>query len=261
MYLKEIKVSDIIIGKYKLRFKTGKKDIDDLAISINLHNLICPLIVVKRGDKYELHSGHRRLEAIKKLGWEKILVIIKEKIKEKDMVVQALVENIERLDLTPLERAKAYEEMIKELNITQEQVSSRTGRSRSEIANHLRLLKRLNIYILDWLQEEKISFGHAKVLMEVEDKKKQLEICKEVIDKQLSIIDTALLVDQARPIGELTEREKELNKIERDIIKSLKNEWRKKINIRQGKKEEKLMVSFKDRKELKNLLLRLSKAL
>ena len=97
--------------------------------------------------------------------------------------------------------------------------------------------------------------------MELADKKKQLEICKRAIDEDLSIKDTALLVDQARPVGELTEREKELNRIEKDIIRSLKGEWRSKINIRQGRKEEKLIVSFKDRDELKKLLQRLSKSL
>ncbi len=98
---------------------------------------------------------------------------------------------------------------------------------------------------------------YAKTL----NKKKQLEICKRAIDEDLSIKDTALLVDQARPVGELTEREKELNRIEKDIIRSLKGEWRSKINIRQGRKEEKLVVSFKNRKELKDLLSRLSKVL
>jgi len=95
----------------------------------------------------------------------------------------------------------------------------------------------------------------------LDDKNKQLEICGEVVEKDLSIRDTALLVDRARPREELTDEEKELNRIESDIMRAFKNEWRKRINIRQGKKEEKLVVSFKDREELKDLIQRLSRIL
>ncbi len=180
---------------------------------------------------------------------------------EKDLVVKTLVENIEKVDLTPLEKAKAYKNMIEELDITQQELERRCGRSQSEIANHIRLLNRLNRNIIDWLEKGKISFGHAIVLMKLEDKNKQFDICGEVVEKDLSIRDTALLVDRARPHSELTDEEKEFNRIESDIMKSFKSEWRRRINIRQGKKEEKLVVSFKDRQELKDLLQRLSRIL
>jgi len=261
MQLKKVRVNDIITGKYQMRFNTAKKDIDGLARSIKMNGLLCPPSATRKGSKYILAFGHRRLAAVKKLNWKEVDLIILDGVNEKDLVIKTLVENIEKVDLTPLEKAKAYQNMIEELKVTQYELADRCGRDQSEIANHIRLLSRLNNYILDWLEKDKISFGHAKVLMALEDKNKQLEICKEVIEKDLSIRDTALLVDRARPRGELTEEEKELNKIESDIMRGFRSEWRSRINIRQGKKEEKLVVSFKDREELKDLIRRLSRIL
>jgi len=226
-----------------------------------MNGLLCPPSATSKGGKYVLAFGHRRLAAVKKLNWKEVTIIVLDGMDEKDLVVKTLVENIEKVDLTPLEKAKAYQNMLEELDITQQELEHRCGRSRSEIANHIRLLNRLNHHILNWLEEWKLSFGHAKVLMMLDDKNKQLEICGEVVEKDLSIRDTALLVDRARPREELTDKEKELNKIESDIMRAFKNEWRKRINIRQGKKEEKLVVSFKDRAELKNLIQRLSRIL
>ncbi len=261
MYLKKVRVNDIITAKYQMRFNTATKDIDSLALSIKMNGLLCPPSATIKGSKYILVFGHRRLEAVKQLKWKELTIIVLDGMAEKDLVVKTLVENIEKVNLTPLEKAKAYQNMIEELGITQQELADRCGRDRSEITHHIRLLTRLNQNILNWLQKGSISFGHARILMILDDKNKQLEICKEVIDKELSIRDTSLLVDRARPRGDLSDAEVEFNSIETDIMKSFKSEWRKRINIRQGKKEEKLVVSFKDRNELKDLLQRLSKIL
>ncbi len=261
MQLKKVSVNDIITAKYQMRFNTAKKDIDSLARSIRMNGLLCPPSAARKGNKYVLAFGHRRLEAVKQLKWKEVTIIVLDGMNEKDLVVKTLVENIEKVNLTPLEKAKAYQNMIEELGITQQELADRCGRSQSEIANHIRLLSRLNRLILVYLEKDKISFGHAMILMMLDDKNKQIDICREVIEKDLSIRDTSLLVDRARPRGELTGEETELNKIETDIMKSFKSEWRKRINIRQGKKEEKLIVSFKDRAELKDLIRRLSRIL
>jgi len=261
MQLKKVGVKDIITGKYQMRFNTATKDIDSLANSIKINGLLCPPAATTKGSKYILAFGHRRLAAVKKLHWKEITIIVLDGMNEKDLVVKTLVENIEKVDLTPLEKAKAYQNMLEELEVTQQDLADRSGRSQSEITNHIRLLSRLNHFILYYLEKGRISFGHAKVLMMLDDKNKQLDICREVMEKDLSIRDTALLVDRARPRGELTDKEKELNKIESDIMRGFRSEWRSRINIRQGKKEEKLVVSFKDRDELKDLIRRLSRIL
>jgi len=261
MQLKKVSVNDIITGKYQMRFNTAKKDIDSLARSIKMNGLLCPPAATQQGSKYIIVFGHRRLAAVKKLNWKEVTIIVLDGMHEKDLVIKTLVENIEKVDLTPLEKAKAYKNMIEDLEVTQEELAQRCGRDRSEIGHHIRLLSRLNHYILDYLEKGRITFGHARILMMLDDKNKQIDICREVMEKNLSIRDTALLVDRARPRGELTDKEKELNKIESDIMRGFKSEWRSRINIRQGRKEEKLVVSFKDRKELKDLIRRLSRIL
>jgi len=207
MQLKKVGVNDIITGKYQMRFNTATKALDSLANSIKINGLLCPPAATRKGGKYILAFGHRRLAAVKKLHWKEVTIIVLDGMNEKDLVVKTLVENIEKVNLTPLEKAKAYQNMIEELDITQQELEHKCGRSQSEIAHHIRLLSRLNHFILDYLEKGRISFGHAKVLMMLDDKNKQLDICGEVMEKDLSIRDTALLVDRARPRGELKRRE------------------------------------------------------
>jgi ParB family chromosome partitioning protein len=261
MRFRILPLKEISTKGYQVRFESGRENIEDLIESIRENGLICPLTVSKRENKYYLISGNRRLKAIKKLGWKELPCAILEEIGDEDLLIKSIVENIERLNLTPLERAKGFQELRDAYKIKEEEIAKKTGRTQSDISNHLRLLKRLHHKVLEYLHKGKITFGHAKVLMGLEDKNKQLSLAKEVIKRGLSVEDTMVLVDLARPGEELTEREKELNAIERDIMRHLRKEWKKKINIRTGKKEEKLLVSFSSRKELKGLLSRLSQAL
>jgi len=130
MQLKKVSVNDIIAGKYQMlkmrrgvRFNTITKDIDSLARSIKMNGLLCPPSATSKGGKYVLVFGHRRLEAVKKLNWKEITLIVLDGMDEKDLVIKTLVENIEKVDLTPLEKAKAYQNMIEELDITQEELA------------------------------------------------------------------------------------------------------------------------------------------
>ena len=104
MQLKKVRVKDIITAKYQMRFNTAKKDINSLTRSIKMNGLLCPPSVTTKGSKYVLAFGHRRLEAVKKLNWKEIAIIVLDGMHEKDLVVKTLVENIEKVDLTPLEK-------------------------------------------------------------------------------------------------------------------------------------------------------------
>lgn len=261
MRFRNLPLKEISTKGYQVRFESGRENIEDLAESIEKNGLICPPTISKKGDRYYLISGNRRLRAVKKLGWKEIPCVILEEIGDEDSLVKSIVENMERLDLTPLEKAKGFQELKDTYHVTEEEIAQKTGRDRTDISHHLRLLKKLHHKVLEYLHKGKITFGHARVLMKLEDKNKQISIAKEVIKRDLSVEDTAALVDLSRPKEELTEREKELNAIERDIMSHLKKDWRKKVNIHTGKKEEKLLVTFSSREELKNLLSRLLRAL
>ncbi len=253
--------SKIKVTGYRLRFKSGREDIDDLATSIERNGLICPLAVSRQGNNFSLVAGERRLSACEKLGMKEIPCVILDEGGKAEALIKGIVENIERLDLSPLERAKGFEEAIAVYGETEEEIAGKIGRSQSYVSHHLRLLKRLHPAILQYLHKAELTFGHAQTLMTLDDREKQLEIAEKVVKDDLTVQDTWVLVDLARPTKDLTDREKALNEIERDIIKEFKKEWRRKINIKQGKKEETVTIRFASRGELLGLAKRIIKAL
>jgi len=251
----------IRVEGYRVRFKSGGAEIDDLADSIRTHGLLCPIVVSRQDDSFLLVAGERRLAAMVLLGWEKIPAVIPESRGGGDILVKGLVENIARLNLSPLEKAMAMREIVKTYKYTQEQLAEQLGIDRTSVTHSLRMIDILHPQVLKYLHEGSLTFGHAKVLMKLEDRTKQLEIARRVVLEGLTITQTALLVDQARPPHELTPEEKELNQIERDIKQAVGEKWWQGISIRQGEKKEKLMVDFTDRKNLRELLLKILQAL
>ncbi len=261
MKLLMIERDKIRVEGYRVRFKSGGAEIDELADSIRTHGLLCPIAVSPAGDGFSLVAGERRLAALDLLGWEKIPAVIPDSRGGGDILVKGLVENIARLNLSPLEKALAMREIIQTYKYTQEQLAEELGIDRSSAAHHLRMIDLLHPRVLQYVHDGSLTFGHAKILMKLEDREKQLEIAGRVILEGLTIAHTALLVDQARPAHELTPKEKELNEIERDIEQEFGDDWWQVISIRQGVKKEKLMVDFTDRKNLRELLLKILQAL
>ena len=252
----------IKIEGYRLRFKSGRADIEDMVNSIKTHGLLCPIVVSKENGSFQLIAGERRLTAMDQLGWKKIPAIDKDSEGGADILIMGLVENIVRLNLSPLERAMAMQEIIETYKYTQEELADKLGVDRSTAAHFLRMIHTLHPEILKYVHESSITFGHAKVLMRLKDQEAQLKIANRIVADDLTISQTALLVDQARPPSELTPEEKELNAVERDIERVVgPTEWWEAISIRQGKNKEKLTVDFNTRDGLKKLLLKILEAL
>ena len=261
MKLLMVERDKIKLEGYRLRFQSGRMGIDDLAASIRTHGLLCPIVVSPRNDSFLLIAGERRLCALDQLGWEKIPAVIPESKGGGDILVKGLVENITRINLSPLERAMAMQEIIQAYKYTQDQLVEQLGIDRTTADHYLRMTDVLHPQILKYLHEGSLTFGHAKVLMKLSDREAQLKIARRVAAEELTIMQTALLVDQARPLNELTPQEKELNLIERDVRQAVGQRWWKGIAIRQGEKKEQLMVDFTDRKNLKERLLKILEAL
>lgn len=184
---------------FQPREEFNQEHIAELAQSIKEKGVIQPLLVRRRGDNYELIAGERRLRACNVLGLKEIPLIVKE-VDDRDSLEYALIENIQRESLNPIEEAHAYQHLIDKFQVTQEKISEAMGKARTTIANTLRLLK-LPHEIQEELKKERISFGHARALLEVEDENAQRRLCQEVISKGLSVRELESLIKTHRPKG------------------------------------------------------------
>jgi len=188
----ELGINEIEPNSNQPRKSFDEKALIQLSESIKEHGIIQPIIVKKEGDIYRIVAGERRWRAARLLGLKKIPAIVRD-FSNKQVMEIALIENIQREDLNPIEEAEAYERLIVEHNMTQEQISNSIGKSRPAIANSLRLLT-LSDNIKKFLISGQITSGHARALLSLEDKKKQESICNEIIEKNLSVRETEKLV-------------------------------------------------------------------
>lgn len=164
----------------------------ELSDSIKQHGIVQPLVVSKKDDYYEIIAGERRWRAAKLAGLKEVPVVIKDYTPQEIMEV-ALIENIQREDLNPVEEAKAYQRLIKEYNLKQDDVAEKVSKSRTAVTNALRLLK-LDDRILDMLVDEHITSGHARALLGILDKEEQYNMAMKIFDEKLSVRETEKLV-------------------------------------------------------------------
>lgn len=166
--------------------------IESLAKSIEEHGIIQPLVVTKEKDRYKLIAGERRWRAARVAGLKKVPVIERD-ASEQEILEMALIENIQREDLNPIEEALAFSRLLNEHEMTQEKLSEMLGRSRSAIANTLRLLN-LNDSIKEMIIGSQISAGHARALLSIEDLEEREKLAREIVAKELSVRQTESLV-------------------------------------------------------------------
>jgi ParB family chromosome partitioning protein len=172
-----------------------------LAESIKTHGIVQPLLVRRRGEDFELIAGERRWRAAKMAGLTRVPVLVRE-VADQDLLEIALIENIQRENLNPIEEAQAYKRLIENVGLTQEALATRVGRDRSYITNYLRLL-RLPDDLQQLVKDGRLSTGHARTILGVSHEDLQRRLARQVIDGGLSVRATELLVQKAtadRPV-------------------------------------------------------------
>ena len=180
---KKINISSIIANSDQPRKRFGKEEIEDLAASIKSQGILQPIVVrQKEENTFEIIAGERRWRAAQVVGLHEVPAIIKE-MNDDEAIQAALIENIQRENLNPVEEAKAYQKILKDSGVTYENLSSLIGKSRSHISNTIRLLE-LDEIILNYVEEGKISMGHARALIGVPN---AIELAKDIINKKLSV--------------------------------------------------------------------------
>jgi ParB family chromosome partitioning protein len=167
------------------RMRQNQESLDELAQSIKETGVLQPVVVVPEAGAYKIIVGERRWRAAKKAGLQKLPVLIRNLSKEQQHEV-SLVENLQRDDLNPLEVALAYQKMSQEFGLTQQDIADRVGKDRTSVANTLRLLK-LPQEVQDLIADGKLSMGHARALISVEDPKAQKSMARKIVDQQLSV--------------------------------------------------------------------------
>ena len=191
----EVELDSIVPGSMQPRTHFDEASLQGLAESIGSHGIVQPLLVRRRGDGYELIAGERRWRAARLAGLAKVPVVVKE-VPDDSLLEIALIENIQREDLNPIEEAQAYRKLIETVGLTQEALASRVGRDRSYITNYLRLL-RLPDDLQKLVIEGRLSTGHARTLLALDHVDLQRRMARKIIDDGLSVRATELLVQKS----------------------------------------------------------------
>ncbi len=184
--MNEIEIALIVPNPFQPRRTFVEAEIRELAASIRENGLLQPIVVRKKDDRFELIYGERRFRAFKELGRDRIPALVRDSLSDLDMLSMALVENIQRQNLNEIEEARAYQALIEQCNISHQDVAERVGKSRTAVTNSLRLL-RLPEPIQNALIEDRISMGHARALLSVEDTAEMERLCRSIIDRHLSV--------------------------------------------------------------------------
>lgn len=225
--LANIPIDQISPNPYQPRKTFNEGSIDELARSVREHGIVQPLVVTRSGDhKYRLIAGERRFRAAQKAGLKSVPAVIKELIQEGEALQIALIENIQREDLNPIEEAVAYHQLHEEFGLTQEEISRRVGKERSTVANFLRLIK-LPDSVKKLLASGQLSMGHARALLAVESTKKQEQLAERVVKRNLNVRQTEMLA--SAPKAAKPQKEKDV--FTRDAEDKLTRSLRTKVDI------------------------------
>jgi len=233
-----------------------KEALEELAVSIGAHGIIQPLTVRKLGrDKYQLISGERRFRAAQLAGLIEVPAYIRV-ANDQAMLEMALVENIQREDLNAIEIGISYQRLIEECSLTQEQLGEKISKSRSNVTNHLRLLK-LPANIQAGVRDGFVSMGHARALVAVSDEHEQIALFHKVMEENLSVRDLEkLLKNQRREITTTTQHNQvKLSSIQMVFIEELEKRLASPVNIQKNNKGQgKLIVTFKSDDDFKRIV-------
>ena len=255
-----LKIKDIEINKDQPRKQFNEDALQELADSITQHGVIEPLIVTKRDNYYLLVSGERRWRASMKAGLKEVPVVVKD-YTDQEILEIGLIENIQREDLNPIEEAQAYQKLIEEFHMKQDDIAERVSKSRSAITNILRLLK-LAKPVQEMVIDEKLSNGHARALLPIEDAELQYETACKVFDERLSVRETEKLVkkilnDLANPKEEnpAAATVEDLSFLYRDIEEKFKYKLGAKTTIKAKNNDKgKIEIEYFSKDELEHIM-------
>lgn len=242
-----VKIDDLRPNPYQPRKIFDEESLKELSDSIKEHGVFQPIIVKKSIKGYDIIAGERRVKASKMAGLTEIPAIVRD-FNDEEMMEIALLENLEREDLTPIEEAEAYKNLIEKLQITQEELSKRIGKSRSYITNTLGILT-LPENVKNLVNDKKLSMGHAKVLSKLESKEEIDTLANKVVKDKLSVHELEDIIND-----EHKEKKVKIKKIKDTKYDYLEDELSEKFGSKTRIKNNKLIISFTNDNDLNRIL-------
>lgn len=246
--VQQLRLESIVPNRYQPRQLFSETELADLARSLKENGLLQPILVRRKGDGiFELIAGERRLRAAKLAGLEKIPALIRNCTDQESMVL-ALVENLQRDDLNPMETARAYHRMINEFGLTQDAIAQKVGRDRSSVANMLRLMT-LPPDIQQFIESDQLSTGHAKVILGLVAPEAQIQLARRIMQGQLSVRDAERLL-QHQSEGRRQAKRATRPPARSDLEERLQKRLGTRVHIEKGRRGGKIIIQYFSPEEL-----------
>lgn len=247
--IEKLKITEVEPNRNQPRKNFDEEALEELSESIKRYGVIQPIIVVKKDDYYEIVAGERRWRASKKAGLKEIPAIVREGNERKNKEI-ALIENVQREDLNAYEKALGIKELMDEYDLTQQEVSEILGKSRSSIANTVRLLN-LDERVLEFVKQGKIAEGHARTLLAIDDKDKQYQMAVKMIEKGATVRDFEKNVNYKK---NMKKKDQKYEAIFRDIENSFQGFFGTKVKLEPGKRKGKIVIEYASNEDLERIL-------
>ncbi|MEH7251048.1 ParB/RepB/Spo0J family partition protein [Neobacillus niacini] len=252
--IEEINLKELRPNPYQPRKTFHQEAIDELKASILEHGILQPLVVRKSIKGYEIVVGERRFRAAKEAKLESVPAVVRE-LTEQQMMELAVLENLQREDLNPIEEGQAYQTLMEKLKFTQEEVAKRLGKSRPHVANHIRLLS-LPVKIQELISNGTISMGHGRALLGLRQKAKLPALVDKIVQESLNVRQLEKLIQQ---VNENVPRETKRPEKKQDVFlqereHSLRERFGTTVNIKQSKNKGKIEIEFFSKEDLERIL-------
>jgi ParB family transcriptional regulator, chromosome partitioning protein len=245
---REVQIGQIDLNPLQPRRRFDDETIEELAESIRRHGIIQPLVVTPvPGGRYRLIAGERRLRAAIRATLQKVPVVIRREESREDVLAVALIENIQRENLNPIDEARAYEQLHGEFGLTQEEIAAQVGRSRSAVANSIRLL-RLPERVQEMLSDGRLSTGHARALLALESRSEQERLAKRIVEGGLNVRQAEALTSE--PVDKSVKKEKSKDVFTRDAEEKLTRALHSRVEIDRRRRGGTIRIAFSSEDEL-----------
>jgi len=253
---REVEIGRLTPSRFQPRRDFSESSLADLARSIREQGIVQPIVVVARGDRFEIVAGERRWRAAAMAGLERVPISVRDKSSDRDLLEAALVENLQREDLNVLEAAEAYARLREEFSLTQEKIAERVGKDRATVANTLRILK-LSSQVRERIRSGDLSAGHARALVALASTDDQERLAEEIVRRALSVRQTEKRVARMAA-GDRVTAERRRDPFTRDAEEKLSRRLQTRVRIVRRRRGGRIEISFGSEEELIGIFERLA---